>query len=451
MTFLSALFRRHGPVAVAPPLSPFEVALATLARCTSAPDIIPFASHYNGYVRQAAIAHCADLNTPAMLPIVASRLNDWVGQVRDAARAAVMTLAPVSSASALLAILPDVEHLQRARRSDHAAWIATYHALLASRLTANDAEAGIGSPVRAVARASFQLARRCQLIDQERLIALALAQRNDILLAQGALALIQELPPALRRKWFEQLTGSHFLLLRLAALRALLTLDPDGADLRAIATLSDRMTSMRDVAIAHLDKRGFDVRDVYRQLLLAPATPARLVCIALTTLAGLRALADLALIQTFIQAKQPAIRLAALAAWLRLVPASKDEIALLALRDATPALRRFAWNIVRRQHAYIPFDEVYAILMPLRDYRRMIQFAQTHQWQWLATLLEIARDPGCDPDTVAILRESALNWCRQAGRHYAAPAPDLAALFALPESQRTLDALGIPALWLHPL
>ena len=124
---------------------------------------------------------------------------------------------------------------------------------------------------------------------------------------------------------------------------------------------------------------------------------------------------------------------------------------MLALRDAAPRLRRMAWEFVRRQRAYIPFAQVHAILTARRDYQRLVQFAQTDQWLWLETLVELASDPACDPATKVMLQKSALDWHRAAGRHYSAPGSRLTALFALPASQRALAVLSIPALWLRPL
>lgn len=138
---LTALFRRivqtpclRPPVTPhLPSLSDFQVALAELAQLRDAHAIAPFANSHNGYLRQAAITHCAGLNVPAMLPLVVGRLNDWVEQVRDAARAAVIALAPVCSASDLLAALPHILQLHDARRTEHAAWITSYQDMLRTR------------------------------------------------------------------------------------------------------------------------------------------------------------------------------------------------------------------------------------------------------------------------------------------------------------------------------
>lgn len=425
---------------------------ARLANAVAAAAIAPFAACHDGFIREAAMARCVALNRMDLLPLVVGRLNDWVPQVRDAARAAVLALAPVCSRAALLGILPGVLALGRARRSDHAAWIATFEALLATRLCAQDLADGIASPDIATSRAAFQLARSTGKIAPEDLIALALARRDDVLLAQGALAMIRTLPPELSRPWYERLATSHFLPLRVAAPEARLRDATGAADALAVATLVDRTASMRDVAMRHLRSRQVDVYAFYRDLLRDPATPARLACIALGTLGALRHAGDLPLVQPFAGAATPAVREAALAAWFRLAPGSKDAIALLALRDPAPGPRRFALTLVRRQGAYIPFAEARAILLPLRDYQRLLRLAETDQWQWLETLIELASaaDAATDPAMGMTLRTSAQAWQRQTTRYYTAPSPRLTALFDTPAAQHALQMLAIPSACLRP-
>jgi hypothetical protein len=453
LTWFARLFGGRVALPAPAPGSAYETNMrAQLANAVSAGAIAPFAACHDGFIREAAIARCVALNRMDLLPLVVGRLNDWVPQVRDAARAGVLALAPVCSRAALLGILPGVLALGRARRSDHAAWIAGFEALLATRLTAQDLADGIAAPDIATSRAAFQLARSSGKIAPEDLIVLALARRNDVMLAQEALGLIRTLPPDLGRPWYERLATSHFLPLRVAALAARLHDASAAADALAVATLADRTASMRDVATRYLHNRQYDIHGFYRDLLRDPGTPVRLACIALGTLGALRHAADLPLVQAFAAAATPAVREAALAAWFRLAPGSKDAIALLALRDPAPGPRRFALTLVRRQGAYIPFAEARAILLPLQDYRRLLRLAEADQWQWLETLIELASaaDAATDPAIGMALRTSAQAWQRQTTRYYTVPSPRLTALFDTPAAQHALQILAIPSSCLRP-
>ncbi|WP_332848376.1 hypothetical protein [Massilia sp. S19_KUP03_FR1] len=441
MTFLSDLF---GRTEKSPPVSRFEMAQDHLARSRTSPEIAPFAADYDGYLRQAAVEHCVALGDPALLPVVASRLNDWVDQVRAAARAGIMTLAPRCSPAELLAILPAVRRLLEARRTDHALWIAEFEALLVMRLCADDVKAAIHSPDMVLSRAAFQLARTRKLIAQEDLIDLALEQRGDIVLAQGALALITELPLPRRQHWYQKLATCSFLVLRVASLRARLHEETDAAQALARTALFDTAVTIRDVAASHLRHCKVDLRGLYRGLLLEPSTVARVACIALE---GLRASADVALVEQFTRASAPAVRLAAFASWLRIAPQRKDDIAMLALRDTAPSVRRFAVDTVCRQGAYLPFEQAHAVLAPLHDYRNLLALARSDPWQWLETMVWVAANDTLDVTTTRMLERSAQAWCRTAPSRYTRPTARLAALFDLPDSVRALEKLGINDTW----
>lgn len=441
MTFFSALFGRPQN---SPPVSRYDTALEELAQGRTPQEIAPFAANHNGYLRQAAVAHCVALDDPALLTVVASRLNDWVDQVRDAARAGIMTLAPRCSPADLLGILPAVRRLRDARRTDHALWIAAFEALLALRLSDQDLAAAIHSPDTALSRAAFQLASRNALVGTEELIALALARRGDIVLAQDALSLISALALPLRQPWYEKLSTSSFLVLRVASLRASLQEDTALAEALARTALFDKARTMRDVAATHLRRRHVDLNGLYRDLLLNPSTPAKTACIALE---GLRETQDVALIEQFAHAAAPALRLAALASWLRIAPGRKDDIALLALRDTAPSVRRFGVDTVRRQGAYLPFEQAQAILAPLRDYRNLLELARLDPWQWLETLVWVAADDTLDVATIRMLERSVHAWRRAAPSRYAQPTARHVALFALPASVRVLERLGIDEAW----
>jgi hypothetical protein len=437
MTILSDLFGRPEKTSAN---ARFLQALADLAQRRTAQDIAPFADNRDGYVRHAAIVHCVTLGDPALLPVVASRLNDWVDQVRDAARAGVMALAPACSPAELLAILPAVRRLRDARRTDHAQWIAAFEAMLTTQLYAADIGAGIRSTDTALSRAAFQLARDHAMLGEEELIALALAQRGDIVLAQAALALIAALPLPLRQPWYEQLSTCSFLILREASLRARLHEDTDAANAMARTALFDKSVTLRDVAASYLRRRNVDLRGLYRDLLLTPSTPANVACMALE---GLRAADDIGLIEQFARAPTPAVRVAALASWLRIAPNSKDDIARLAIVDAAPSVRRFAANTVRRHGAYLPFEQARAVLAPLRDYRNLLAIARSDPWQWLEILIWVASDTTLDATATSMLERSVYAWRRTAPSRYNGPTPQQVALFALPASVRALDQLGI--------
>ena len=77
------------------------------------------ASHRNGYVREAAVRGLAESRDGRAVPHLLLRLNDWVNQVRAAAREAIEVFLQPAFAADVVAALPVVSTLIRRTRADH--------------------------------------------------------------------------------------------------------------------------------------------------------------------------------------------------------------------------------------------------------------------------------------------------------------------------------------------
>ena len=160
-----------------------------VATSTSAPHVIRALNDYSGYVRQAAVERAAQLRLPAFAPAIVARLNDWVPQVRDAARSALLILLPAMPADAALAILPATINLRNAGRYDQADWLDRIERDLLGQLTSAFLLAGVRNAEAKVARACFDILYRHAALDTAQLIVAALAARSDIVIGRKAAAL----------------------------------------------------------------------------------------------------------------------------------------------------------------------------------------------------------------------------------------------------------------------
>src|SRR5579884_2345893 len=68
--------------------------------------LVPLLSHRSGYVREAAVIRAGELCLPTLLPQLMPRVNDWVPQVRHAARMAVEAYLQADRFDAILRALP---------------------------------------------------------------------------------------------------------------------------------------------------------------------------------------------------------------------------------------------------------------------------------------------------------------------------------------------------------
>lgn len=405
----------------------------------SIPALIEATRDYSGYIRQAAIARAVKLGHPAFLPAIAARLNDWVPQVRDAARSALITLLPVMPHDAVLKILPTIAGLRHAGRHDHAAWLETFeHTLLQhfeSRVFADGAREGETK----VARACFDLVLRHAIIDIANAIEIGLAS-NDIGTALRAAHAIAKLACDQRELLCTVAVQSRFGAVRAIGMRAYLhgTASPGKCE-AALKSLLDTQATVRAVAVTWLAANHGDPRAHYRQLLASPAPSNLCVRISLAALCTFRQRDDAGLVSTFVRHQIIAVRAAAYAAWLKLAEDDKDQIALKALGDDSERVQKLAMEMVEKHGAYIPFATACAVLHRRQEWPRLMRLGGNGKWDTLEAIARIS--PSADVQFRAQLHAELIAWMLLP-RTYARPTAAQAAFLRSDQAQAALEALA---------
>jgi hypothetical protein len=415
---------------------------------TSFHDLSLYAGDSSGYVREAAVRQCAQLADPELLPIVAERLNDWVPEVGAAAREALLTMLLAAPEPLLMAHLPLMLRLHGGTgRGDSAAWLATFEPRLVEVLGPEVLAEQARHADIVTARACIGLLRRYRLLAPSLLVGLVLGRGDDIVLAHAAVQQIVAVPVDQRRPFYTMALRSHFGAVRTAALAGLLASDEDAPAANqavAIAALTDSQSSARYVARTYLAARGFDARAHYRQL-LGQRGMAKTAQICLAEIASLRDPRDVELVQSLVADSRVMVRLAALAAWFKLVAADKDHIARVALGDSAPRVRKFAATLVRRYGAYIPFADIARQLDEAGDLALLLRMAESQQWHWLESIARLSVRLGHAQALELGLPASLSKWLAQTQLWYGnASAGQVAYLCSEPVRNSLRALLGQP-------
>ena len=346
-------------------------------------DLAQWACNYDGRVREDTLKRCADLARPDLLPIAISRLNDWVPQVRAAAREAVVAILPSADASTVLSTFAAIEALRRAKREDHSAWIGRYEKAVSTIVPVSDLIAGAKTQDLIIGRTCLALLSDFRMIEPAACVALAFARSGDIKAIRRAMQMCAALSDIERMDYYRKALCSHFGAIRTMALRALLN-DPatvNKADV-AIAALMDSQPTVRFAAHYFLQQARFHLRSHYTGLLNKDASAEQLK-IALAGLANCASQEDVAIARAFLDCPLPGVQVAAFAAWLKLAPNDKDRIAALALRNASSRVRRYGILIVQRHFAYVPQDEIIHLLSKTCDVQLLSIIASGSSFTWL--------------------------------------------------------------------
>jgi len=419
-----------------PPDGPVQQASA----CADLEEVKAFLIHRSGYAREAAIARVVSLRCDGAIPAIMPRLNDFVPEVREAARRAIQTLLPFAGHEDLLSVVGFTWRMRHFSRLDHSSWISSAQAELAGRLTLDQLREALCSRHPMVARGSFFMLLERQLMPQLELLTLAVESGRDIVMSRQAAQLALSLPVEGRISALRAGLKSHFGVVRTYALRGLLDCAPDAVEI-ARGALLDTQGSARSFAQFYLRQKGVDLAAFYRAVLQDKHAKSNQACMALAALGSMGAREDIALLQEMCKSPLPSIRGAAYLAWLKLAPSDKDAIALAALSDGARASRRLAAQMATRQGAYIPFEQVKEILHGTSDLPAMLAFARLRKWDWLETLaLEGMRADHGSLERDALHIEMA-RWLSHAGQSYERPDKQQRDRLLAPEIVQSLERL----------
>jgi len=109
-----------------------DEALQLLRHAEKTGDWITLSNYRNGFVREVAVRELIDRPSPGALVALIERLNDWVPQVRDLAKAGLARYLSPTHVPALLFALEDFMALALRHRADHAPTLKAVRAVLQS-------------------------------------------------------------------------------------------------------------------------------------------------------------------------------------------------------------------------------------------------------------------------------------------------------------------------------
>lgn len=408
--------------------------------CSNLEELKAFLVHRSGYVREAAIGGVVALRCDGAIPAVMPRLNDFVPEVRDAARRAIQTLLPFAGHEDLLAVVGFTWRLRHFSRLDHSSWISNAQAELAGRLTFDQLREALCSRHPMVARGSFFMLLERELIPRIELLTLAVESGNDIVMSRQAAQMALSLPVEGRIIALRAALKSHFGVVRTYALRGLLDCVPDAIDIARRALL-DTQGSARSFAQFYLRNNGVDLAGYYRAVLLDKDAKSSRACMALGALGSVGTGEDIALLRSMGNSPSPSIRGAAYLAWLKLAPSDKDTIALAALSDEGRANRRLAVQMATRQGAYISLERVKQVLHDKSDLPVLLAFARLRKWDWLETLALEAMQAERDSVEWNALHADMFAWLAHAGHSYERPDKQQRNRLLAPEILQSLERL----------
>lgn len=386
------------------------------------------ARSHSGYEREAAVKALGRSGQGRALPMLLERANDWVPEVRQAARQAVGVFLQDGSIGPWVSVLGQVAALRRASRADHSALLQAIEAfvLRPDHLLALHA---VQDEMRPEARRFlFDLQMR-GVADEEgrsRVLQSALASRDVVMASMGVAAIETLYDPARRLLLAGEACRSRFVAVRANGLRvALRSGDPAAARLAAGLCL-DASAGVRAIALAALAGSTGPVVDRARGVFQQGAR-ARERAVALDVLCTLDPGGAAAL--SVLASSDPAHAVRRMAYIRRFAGTQGDErdaLVLLVLQDESPRVRSVAVAQVGQGAAAPSGDTLLGLARtrPVALGSLVSVAAHLPPWERLVFLLDALQDLAHDDAVAGRLHEALERWGRDTTKSFVSPTPE---------------------------
>lgn len=410
--------------------------IAESGRPTTAQGWLPLLYSFSGFDRQAAVEALAERRHGPALPGLLRCVNDWVPQVREAARRSISPFFRDEFVEDWMRALPALRRLEGGRRASHEQLLRDVVGFLSqpSMLPRVRAAATEASPVvRRWLHALEWQAASGDVERQQRLVESGLVDADVRIAAQSLRALGRIDDAALRERLLRLACLSRFASVRADALRRWIAAGgvADDALLRSLCV--DGSATVRGLAVNAARDLGV-LPAVLREaqaLVDDPMAPPRRAARALMLLAGEDPSGVLVRCEQWaMTAGAASLRRAALQILIsRGDSEGRERWMLHALRDTSGQVQRVGGEAVRRGVPAPTPDELTAITRSNGHeaaWRRALSI-QRRWGSWTRLIWLLERDPSEDPGLTASMRLDALHvWERDAGTSYQSPTPEQA-------------------------
>jgi HEAT repeat protein len=398
--------------------------------------------HPDGFVREEAVRQLARSEDGSEVPWLLLRVNDWVAQVRDAAREAVSARVRDEYAAHFARNFLLVDRLAIARRGDHAPLMEAIRELLATPFARPAVLDPMRKGSRQTGRAIFRfLLERVPADGFRSALDAGLGSDDAVVRAWAARAIPRIVPAGEARPILRRLTADSSPLVRRETLDAILHSFPDeGPHVEPL--LLDRSASVRERARFLLRDRGIDYEDLYRRAIDTAATPRHLA-IAIGALAEVGTPGDAAIVASHLSNAGANVRRAAVKGVIRLGGEGFAVRVAGMLEDPSPAVSGAARRALRPHAAAVGMERLWSIFesSPAQHVRLNALHVMSTLPKWQRILCFVRAAKIADQAVASMARHYAGEWNRHYNRGHAVPsARELGELTAAVAASRA--ALG---------
>jgi HEAT repeat protein len=308
-------------------------------------DLLAMASHASGFKRENAVRRLGMLGNPMAIPHLIVRANDWVPQVRAAARDALSALLRAGNGEAFVASLPAIMHLQTCTRDDHTGLLHAVQEFLLREDNAHHLVAGLHGPDRRVARLAIRLLVERRRMTATELVAVGLSHKDEVV-RSTVIDLLKVLEAGDFSAVVAKALCDPYMPVRREAFQQLMARDPEAGLCSARDLLFDGSASIREIAVRRLLAAAEPVEQIYADALTRDRSRVAVVTCVLWGWAFMNSQTRIEQVRQHLNARLPSVRRSALQTIAKLLRNDAKHHLEAALADESPAVCKEAARLI---------------------------------------------------------------------------------------------------------
>ncbi len=387
--------------------------------------------HPSGYVRESAVRRLAALAGGSELRYLLLRRNDWVSQVREAARDAIRERIRTDSVVAFARSFCLVDRLEVSQRGDRESLIGGLAHIFAATPGVEAILAALASGSRRNRRALIRFAIEHVPAGLSAVIACGVTMADDLIRMWATPLVPQALDGPQALLTLQRLANDPSPAVRREALTALARAFPGERERALERGVLDRSAAVRDICRFLLGRPNADFVRAYRSVISEASSP-RLLASAIASLAEVGTASDAGSVAPYLAHSNSSVRRVAVKCVMRLAGDGFAERVASMLIDPSRGVSAAARNSLRNHVRMIGaprLDEIFAEAARHTRLNIVPLFAALPKWQSIPRLLKVAA--GSDKQVADAARRFIRDWNRQYNRSSASP------------SERELEALAV--------
>ena len=364
---------------------------ATISKAVTVEELIEKSKSRNGYERQEAVVELGEKGCVTAIPSLLVRVNDWVEEVRVAAKHSLLQLLMEENSEAFVKALPAIYRLEAYTRENHSLFIEEIVSFLLKSENVKYLIAAMDNDDIYVARVALRLCLEHHLLAKDSIVEKCLLHHDTVFKITGS-RLLCEVEEVKLNPLLEIAVESKFMPIRREAFQIYLQRFPKKGLEIAERFLFDRHYDIRRIAILTLTKHGYDVEKRYIDVLSQEESSRVEIKCSLLGLAKIDS-KRVDVIKRYINDASSNIRMSALQSLSLLLGIEAQPYVLIGLADSSVKVAKIAVSMIQKFKMSVPVEELLDIY-ERSEYQHMLSIClsavrHTNKWDRLIVLLRL--------------------------------------------------------------